>query len=328
MRMLQSITAVAAACALSAGVCLADANVEQKTQVRFGGFMGGVINVFGGKSTHEGSTSATYVKGDRKLTRTDDSGELIDLSAEKIYQIDFGRKTYKVVTFEELRKQFEEQKERAAKNDQSAEKGEKSNGPEYEVDFDVKDTGEKQVINGFNTHRTIVTVTVHEKGKKLEQSGGSVLTSDMWIGPNVAAMKEITDFDRRYFAKLYGSQFGAVEMQQMAVLMATNPAFAKAMKTFSQKRTSLEGTPIRTNFSFDTVAGTEQKASADQDSEQPVSAASVLGGFMKRAQQRRQAEKGGDASRSTLFNSNVEVLKAASSASASDVALPAGFTQR
>src|SRR3954463_14701533 len=59
-----------AAFLLTAGSALADANVQQKTQVHFGGFMGGIINVFGGKSTHEGLTSSTVVKGNRKATTT------------------------------------------------------------------------------------------------------------------------------------------------------------------------------------------------------------------------------------------------------------------
>lgn len=327
MRKLHIITAIVVSCAMSVGVSLADATIEQKSQVHFGGVVGGLMNVFGGKTTHEGATSETYIKGNKKLTRHDTAGELIDLDQEKIYRIDFGRKTYSVVTFDELRKQFEQQKESASSREEKTEKSEKPSGPEYEVDFDVKETGAKEVINGYNTRQVIVTVTVREKGKKLEQSGGAVMTSDMWLGPNVPAMKEISDFDRRYFAKLYGSQFGTVEMQQMAVLMATNPAFAKAMKTMSQKRSTLEGTPIRTILTFETVAGTEQKASAEEE-EKPASAASVLGGLMKRAQQKRAAEKGGSPDRSKLFDSNVELLKASASASASDVAIPAGFTQR
>ena len=48
----------------------------------------------------------------------------------------------------------------------------------------------------------MMTVTVREKGKTLEESGGMVLTSDMWLAPKIAAMKEVAEFDaptrRRY----------------------------------------------------------------------------------------------------------------------------------
>lgn len=319
MRKVHGFTITLAAFAIAGGVAFAEATVEQRTQAHFGGALGGIINVFGGKATHEGLTSSTAIKGDRKLTRTGDSGELVDLGAEKVYHLDFAHKTYKVVTFEELRKQFEEQKARSEKSEEKS--TEKNKGPEYEVDFDIKDTGAKETINGFNTHQVIATATVHEKGKTLAQSGGSVLTADMWMGPHIAAMKEIADFDRRYFEKLYGPLYGSAEMQQMAVLMATNPTFAKAMKTFSQKRSSMEGTAIRTNLSFETVAGKDQAAESDSGS------ASPLGGLMRRVQQRRQ-EKSGEPAKSKLFDSTVELTRATGSASASDVAIPAGFAQK
>ena len=74
-----------------------------------------------------------------------------------------------------------------------------------EIDFDVKNTGAEEAINGFDTHEAIVTVTVREKGKTLEQGGGMVMTADMWLAPKIAAMKEIRDFDVRYAQKLYGT---------------------------------------------------------------------------------------------------------------------------
>lgn len=330
MRNLRSVAVMAAGCALVAGVCLADANVERKVQMHFGGSLGGVINAFGGKATHEGATSTTYVKGNRKATVSENSVEIVDLDEEKIYHLDLGRKTYKVTTFDELRKQFEEQKARAEKQAEREQKSEKKEGPEYEVEFDVKNTGAKEVINGFNTHQVVVTITVHEKGKKLEQSGGSVLTSDMWMGPKIAAMSEITSFDQRYFAKLYGSAYSGADMQQLAMLLATNPAFGKAMKTLSQKQGSLEGTAIKTNMTFETVAGSEQKAEAKSadESSAGLSAASIVGGFMKRAQQKKQAESGQSPNRSKLFDSSFEVTKASATASAADVSIPAGFTRK
>src|SRR5687768_8033325 len=162
--------------AFTATICLADANVQQKTRVQFSGVVGGIVNVFGGKAAREGVTSTTAVKGNRRLTTTDRSGELVDLSEEKIYRIDYGRKTYEVTTFDELRKQYEEAKKEAAEQAEEARPSEKkSEGPEYEVDFDIRETGEKLKIAGFDTRQVIVTATVHEKGKKLEQSGGAVL---------------------------------------------------------------------------------------------------------------------------------------------------------
>jgi hypothetical protein len=309
----------------TATLCLADANVQEKTQVHLGGMIGGIANAFGGRATHEGITSNTFVKGDRRARMLEGSGEIVDLSAEKVYKLDRGRKSYTVETFDDIRKRFEEEKARAEKRSAREEKEEKPQGPEYEVDIDVKDTGQKQEINGYDTHEVVATITVHEKGKSIEKAGGSVFKADMWIGPRIKEMKEIGDFERRYFAKLYGKEFGAADMQQMAMLIATNPMFAKAAKAFADKRSSFDGTPIRTIMTFEAVAGTEQQASGDQGGGAPTGIGSALGGLMKRAH-RRDAESGPQ--RSTLFDSTTEILKASATATSADVAIPAGFTQK
>lgn len=317
--------------ALSATLALADGTVQQKTQVKLGGAVGAIANVFGGRATHEGIESSVAIKGNRKATRTGGRGEIVDLGEEKVYRVDYDEKTYEVVTFEQLRKQFEEQRARAERNSDKTSKDSKNEGPEYEVDFDVKETGKKETINGFATKQTIATVTVHEKGKTLAEAGGFVLTSDMWMGPTIAAMAEIASFDRKYFTKVYGSSISSAEMTSAAALLATTPAFAKAMKVFAEKRSAFEGTPIRTNLTFETVAGpggsTESASSSDSS---PSSAASaIVGGLMNRMK-RRQAEKNAETAkasgpeRSALFTSTNEILSASSTTPAELVSL-AGF---
>jgi hypothetical protein len=328
---IRTITALAF---FSATLCLADGTVEQKTQFHLAGPMGGLINVFS-RSAREGVTSTTTIKGNRKLTRSGDSGELIDLDQEKVYTIDYGRQSYTVKTFAEMRKEWEEQREKAKKQQADNEsKSEKNEGPEYEVEFDLKSTGKKETINGFNTHQEIATVTVHEKGRKLEQSGGFVLTSDMWMGPKVPALREITDFDRRFAQKLYGPAFAA-DMRSLAAAMALQPAFGKAMKTFQDKRANFDGTAIRTNMRFETVAGTDQPKEEAKSEDAPSAAAQAIGGLFNKMKNRRNADKKPAESseptapgRSELFTSTLEVNSASSSANAAELSIPTNFRQR
>ena len=317
-----SLISAATALVFAASVALADGAVQQKTKVQFGGFIGGVVNVFGGKAAREGITSDTAVSGKRMLTTNDRSGELVDLSEEKIYRIDYNRKNYTVVTFDELRKQYEEAKRDAEKQAKENEK-KKEGGPEYEVDFDVEETGQKQKINGYDTRQVITTVTVREKGKKLEQSGGAVLTADMWMGPKVPAMQEIAAFNQKYFKQLYGDELA--EMQQMAVLMATTPTFAKAMKEFGKHRKAFDRDAIRTTLTFETVAGPGQQVDEEETEASP---AGLVGGLLRGAMKKRQEKKGEAEApgRSRLFESTSELLSASSNAG--EVGIPAGFKQR
>jgi hypothetical protein len=315
----RTLIASATALALSTTVAFADANVQQKTRVQFSGVVGGIVNVFGGKAAREGVTSTIAIKGNKRLTTTDRSGELVDLSAEKVYRLDYSRKTYDVVTFAEMRKQYEDAKKEAAeqaKEEKKSSKSKKEEGPEYEVDFDIKETGEKQIINGFSTRQVIVKAIVREKGKKLEQSGGAVLTADMWMGPKIAAMREVTAFNEKYFKQLYGDPLA--EMQQMAVLMATTPTFAKAMKEFSKKRGAFEGEAVRTTLIFESVAAPGQQAQQEESG-------GVVGGLLNRAIKKRQGTNA-EPGRSKLFESTTELL--AASANAGDVGIPAGFKER
>jgi len=172
-------------------------------------------------------------------------------------------------------------------------------------------------------------VIVHEKGKKLEQSGGFVLTSDMWMGPKIAAMRELAEFELKYVHKVYGSALDSVIIR-MAPAMATQPAFTKAMTAFSEHRAKFEGTAIRTLLTFEMVPGpaTSDQASNDSSSS-PASA--IFGGLMRKAKERRaekDAQSGNGTERSSLLDSLTEILRATNTASSEDVSIPAGFRQK
>ena len=141
------------------------------------------------------------VKGERKATLNDLTGRIVDLGEQKVYDLDMKKKTYTVTTFDELRQKLREAQERAAKEakDASKDPGERGAPSEadkqYEFDFDVKETGQKRSIAGYDTRQVIMTVTVREKGKTLEETGGIVMTTDSWLGPDIPALKELADFE-------------------------------------------------------------------------------------------------------------------------------------
>jgi hypothetical protein len=109
--------AVAPAPAVDAGV-----KTEERTLVKFGGPLGGLLNKFGGKAAKEGVVQTVAVVGDRKLTVAGDHGEIVDLAEEKIYELDLKKKTYAVTTFAELKARIEEQRARAEKEAAEARK--------------------------------------------------------------------------------------------------------------------------------------------------------------------------------------------------------------
>jgi hypothetical protein len=319
----------------------ADVREDQRSKVEFAGMLGRMVNFFGGKSAKEGVTSTIAVKGDRKITLSDTTGQIIDLNEEKIYDLDMKKKTYKVTTFEELRRRLEEQRKKAeedarketAKEKDKPEAQPDPNAKQVEVDFNIKNTGEKKTINGFDTHQAVMTITVREKGKTLEQSGGLVLTSDMWLTAKIPAMKEVLDFDVRYAKKLYGTIFAGVSAEQMATATAMYPMMKDAVAKMNAEGGKIEGTPILTVTTMDSVESAEQAAeqakAADSDSKSskpPTTVGGMLGGFMAKKMQKK-ADEGDTKGRTSFMTTTTEVLKVTTDVSPADVAIPAGFKE-
>jgi len=309
--------AVLAAATVSLG---ADVKTTARTQIKFEGMLGRMIGMFGGGKP---ITSTVVVHGDRKATLSEGgSGRIIDLGEEKIYDIDAKRKTYKVTTFEELRRQIQEAKEQAAKD--AAEAGEKTQspdepgGPEYEIDFDVKETGATKSMAGHNTRQVLAIVTMRQKGKTLEEAGGLQLTSDMWLAPRIAALDQIHAFDLKFAEKVAG-ETAAMSASQLAALLAVHPGFQKAQARLAAEGAKLAGTPLMTTLTLEAVK--DPAAAAEQQSGGGGIGAGIAGRLMRRKQ-----EKPG--TKNKVFASSHETLTIDASASEADVAIPAEFKER
>ncbi len=321
----------------------ADVKTQEKSLVTFAGVMGKVVGMFGGKAAREGVISTVVVKGDRKARITDKKEQIVDLAEEKIYAVDLEDKSYTVTTFAELRKKMEEARQRAMeqaskRSDKQETADKKGEQPQYEVDFDLKDTGEKKTIIGLDTHQVIMTITVREKGKTLDDGGGVVLVADTWLAPENPAMKEILQFDIRYAQQLYGPLMNAQEMQQFGAALAAHPGLKDAMSRFQKEKGNLQGTPISTTVTFDGVQSKEQaaeqaKRSDSDDDRGSSSPGSMLGGFAKKfakkkADDNKDKDSAGPKNRATFMTMTNDVLKIEPSATAADVAVPAGFKMK
>jgi hypothetical protein len=337
---------VCAMVALSSYSLRADVRADEKTHVEFAGMLGRMVNMFGGKAAREGTASTVAVKGDRMARLDEMTGQIIDLAEEKIYDLDIKKKSYKVTTFAEIRRRMEEARKKAeedAKKQEGKEtKSEAAPPPEnnIEVDFTVKNTGEKKTINGFDTQEQVMTITVREKGKTLEQGGGMVLTSDMWITPTIKAMSEVAQFDMRYAQKLYGGIAAGVSPEQMAAAMAMYPMMKDALGKMSTEGAKLQGSAIQTVTKMDAVKSAEQvqqeaqqssTSSSSDSSAKPTSVGGALGGMLARRMKKNSDENkdgaSADKSRATFMTTTHEVLKVATEVAAGDVAVPAGFKE-
>ena len=119
--------------------------------------------------------------------------------------------------------------------------------------------------------------------------------------------------------------------------MAFYPMMKPAFERLSAEGSKLQGTTVQSVTTVDLVQSAEEVAAADQrksdekakgrDSEKDDVTAN-LGGFLKKMTQKK-AEKSDDAAkpkdRTTILTTTSDVLKASTSVSAQDLAVPAGF---
>lgn len=294
-------------------VVFAEVQIVERNRVEFTGLLGKMSGMFGGKAAKDGLETTTVVAGNRKLTRTGDQGELVDLDREVVSRIDYKKKRVEEVSFDEIRKQMQEAGEALSGRDDS------QGGKEYEIDYDLQRSGETREIAGYSCEELVMTVTVREKGKSLEEGGGTILTSRMWLTDEADVVSEVHDFDRRYAEKLFGEDLGA---GQFAAAAQMNPAFGEAFSRFQEERVEMEGSAILTTMTVETV-GVE-----GQEGGEAPSISGVLGGF-GRALGRKKEKKEEESSapgRKTFMTMTNEIVSVSSDAP--PVEIPAGFKVR
>jgi hypothetical protein len=306
----------------------ADVKSRQKTQLKLEGAIGRVVGMFGGKAAKEGIVSTVALKGNKQLTTNENSGELVDLDAEKIYTIDFKNKSYKVVTFAEMRKQMEDAKAQAQK--QAGEKPEPGEAT-WEFTVDVKKTGQTKAVAGENCKQAILTVTAHPKGKTLEQGGGMIITMDSWMGPAGSAHREQIEFQQRFVKKLLGKD-GETLGRDLMSAMAMYPGLQDSMARASKELAKMEGTPYLTTMTVEAVMTADQ-ASREEQKGPGIGLPKGLGGMFGRkkteeAPAAKPAAPAGGPQRSTILTTVTELLSLESSVSAADVEIPAGFKEK
>jgi hypothetical protein len=320
MKRLFLCSAVLLCAAVFAPALRADVKTVQKTTFKVEGLLGAFLNRAAGGDN--GLTTTTSIKGNRMSRVTGTTGEIIDLTEEKVYRVDLKKKEYTVVTFAEMRAELEKAKAEMAKRQEQMNAQDKAEAQQaakqLEFDIDVKQTGETQAMAGQNARKAILTIAMREKGKKLEESGGMVMTSTMWLAPRVAALDEIADFNMKYFKAVYGGVFSGMDMQQVNALSAMFPGFGSLQERSATEMRKLQGTPLATTTVIESVKCAEQMANAPK-----AGGGGGLGGMLAARMMRGQSQQ-----RTTTLTTTSETQSIAPTASADDVAIPAGFKEK
>jgi hypothetical protein len=195
----------------------------------------------------------------------------------------------------------------------------KDAGKELEFDVEIKPTGQQKAIAGQDAKEFIVAVSMHQKGMKIEQSGGMLMTSNVWMAPRIPALDEMHDFNMKFVKAVYGDLFSGANPQQMGALSAMIPGITSLMERMATETRKLDGTAVSSTTVIESVKSAEQLKNAAA----APPAGGGIGGMIARRMSRGSTEP-----RTKVMTSSSETLTIAAAASAEDVAIPAGFTEK
>jgi len=234
---------------LAASSLLADFSYQEKTAIT-GGVAAAAMKVAGvfSKQAREPMVSTISVKGDRMAHRSAYRASVIDLASQTVTEIDLQKKTYSVVTFDEMRQMME----------QASQKMEQQKGGDVKFKVSVNPTGNTRQIGGLDTRELMVKMQAEATDQQSGQTGGLVVNLDVWLAPSVPGYREVRDFYRRMAERLDwtpGSQAAAGRAD-----------LAKGMAEAFKEIGKLDGVPVYQTMS---MTGAGQPSGPSGDASQP-----------------------------------------------------------
>jgi len=225
--MLRKLLIVTGILVLPGFTLLADFSYDETSTIT-GGMVAGMMKVAGvfSKQAREPIHSNVAVKGNQMIHRTANNASIIDLDAQTITSIDFQKRTYSVMTFEEMKQMLEQMSEKMKQND----KGQMN----FKVSADK--TGKTQQIAGLDAKELVLRMEMQATDNQTGQSGSMVITTDMWLAPAAPGYEEVRAFQKKLAEKIAWTPGGNPFMSR--------PDVAKGMAEVSKEAANLDGIPV------------------------------------------------------------------------------------
>jgi len=244
------------------------------------------------------SATKHYFKGQKMLTDSADTATLLDFDAQTITTIQKAAKTYVVVKFSEIPEAMTQA------------------GVEAKVD--IKETGQKKVINGYNASEMIMNMAMDSP--QMAQAGMKMqLEMSVWTSTDVPGAQELKAFYQKNAANFPWSAISGSGMQ-------------KAMTDVQKKMAANGGVPmlqvIKAKSAGDGPQAAQMQASMERARAQ-MEALIKQGGPGAEGAKQALARMGGGMGGGALFEMTME-SSGFSTASIPDsvFAIPAGFRKK
>jgi len=302
-----------------ASVALADVTVQQKISVEGAGLM---------SAGNMSGTTKTVISGQRSRTDSDiqlqsrivrmlahravgPTAEIVSLDQDKIDRLDLTRKQYTETTFEELKARLQKAMDKSQEAQDRARENQKpmddSKCEWLEPKADVKRTGEKTTVAGFQAERLTIVASQPCKDKETGAICEVALALDEWLAPNFTAREEEEKFHRAYAQKMgldlssgRGGPFGGGDINQRAQSMFGR--YSGIWTEIAGKMKDVKGYPVKMSFSFafggaqcKNAQSKQQRSSDSDDSGSGGGLAGAVAGKLGGLFNRKKNDSSGDA---------------------------------
>ena len=220
----------------------ADVSYQETTRVT-GGSMMGMVKMAGAFSSQAKqalapTTSTVMIHGGRMVRSNPHTTEIIDLDEQTITMIDHDKRTYSLMTFQEMQKAMADAAAKA--------KGAKptpASGSQMSFNAHISNSGATRQLDGQTASEVLLTITMTPNAADANGTnaqGGMAATSEMWLIKDAPGMSEMRSFNERMAKEL------SVDMAASAMtsLIAAEPGGTQALEELRKESGKVSGLPV------------------------------------------------------------------------------------
>ena len=278
-----------------------------------GGAMAGLAKFAGAfsKQARQGmqpTQTTTYVKGNMmRKDHGDGHSQIIDLDGRRMISIDNQKRTYWIMTFDQMKAAVEQarqnvQSEKASRPQPQGEQPQVQMTPKVEV----TPTGKTATVLNLPASEVLMRIDMEMSSTDPQAQGQSAsmwVKSNSWITPNIPGYEELTEFNKKLAKELAWAP---------GEMMGGNPQMSQGMAQLRQNASALKGLPLVQYVSMGMAANGQtapQGGDAQQTQSQPTSPQSstqinspgdaitkglggMLGGFGRKKKQDQSSQGG------------------------------------
>jgi hypothetical protein len=244
----------------------------------------------------------TYLKGQKMKVDNGDSIMIMDFDAQTMTHINTAQKTYTVSKFSEL--------------------GETVTKSGMDINIDLKETGQRKTINGFNATEMVMTMEM-DNPQARQQGMKMKMEMDIWVSPDVPGAGELRSFYQKNAGKFpWAAMTGAGGRG--------NASMQKAMADLQRKMADMKGVPVLQVMKMGAAGNEAQMAQMQKGMEQARAQLEEMKRQGKLPPQMEETLKrmSGGAAGGSMFETTMESSNFSSSPIPdSMLAVPAGYQQ-